>query len=185
MKEKRRILGVDPGTYKSGYCLFDFDNMRIHEMGHLDNECVLVYIRECMAKKMVDYVVVESIVLRFKVGGSVYETCKMIGRIQEVAFSFGVPFEEVPRTDINDYFTGNTNCTKGDVNAELRKKFGEKGTIKNPGILYGVTAHAWDAVALCVWHDCGSIRRPRPWKEKLNSSGDSLLSEQGTKVGSV
>jgi len=37
------------------------------------------------------------------------------------------------------------------VNQVLRDRFGEKGTKKNPGKLFGVHDHIWSALALAVY----------------------------------
>jgi len=82
-------------------------------------------------------------------GNSVYDSILMVGRVQEIALQKDIPVTLVPAS-----IKASTIChrsrgvKRADMNAELTRIYGGKGTKKNPGPLYGVSKHAWSSLAV-------------------------------------
>ena len=143
-----RILGIDPGTKKSGWAVWDTTKQLIVDMGIDKNSCVILTIynnRHC-----VDQVVIEEIRSYGKrVGNETFETCWWSGRFYEAADTlYDGHTTMLPRLDAKIYLLGNAKATDADVSSRIRQMYGEKGTKKNPGVFFGVKSHIWNALAV-------------------------------------
>jgi hypothetical protein len=147
------ILGVDPGTSKTGICVYDTETETIARSGHVCNS----ELDEALAvADDIDAIVVE----RFEsFGGAFGETCIRtvfaIGRFD--ALFRGLRFY-VKRSEVKRWLTGNVRHRDKHVRQALIDRFGgqEKaiGSKKagHLGPLYGVkTSHVWAALALCCY----------------------------------
>ena len=56
----------------------------------------------------------------------------------------------IPRKDVKRHLCGNTTTNDKYVRQALIDRFGEPGTKKNPGRLYGVSGHIWAALAVAI-----------------------------------
>lgn len=89
-------------------------------------------------------------------GSSLLRTSEVVGRVQQAAQSIGLPADLVYRREVLKFLdvTG-----KGNRDSLVRQRLiemhgGSKqvavGTKKKPGPLYGVSAHAWSALAVAL-----------------------------------
>lgn len=74
------ILGLDPGTWKTGYCIMSRAGL-VLEHGHQDNHWVAHYV----ANAPVKHLAIEDIVGqgRKMIGRETFMTCRWIGRYEE------------------------------------------------------------------------------------------------------
>ncbi len=151
------ILGVDPGTRESGWCLYDSDAGRPvrGECGHDNNEYVLTIIpfkSDCV----VDVTVIERPTLYGKGGEALVETVIWAGRFFQAA---GYAARFMTRGEVCKHWSVN-GLGKGKdaiINQKLVDRFGgidgkkkAVGTKASPGPLFGVTGHSRQALALAI-----------------------------------
>ena len=153
-----RVLAVDPGTAASGIVLWDGDAKRVVEsLSEIGNEELLDrllrggFAFSPVGDEMVVFEKIES--MGMAVGASTFETVFWTGRFYEVASHYaGVC--RVTRREVKLHICGSMKAKDPNVRQALIDRFGEPGTKKNPGPLYGVSSHAWAALALAVtWFD--------------------------------
>lgn len=148
------ILAIDPGTTQSGWALFDGE--RVEDSGVMSNESLLDSL-----EKMPDNgatLAIEMIAsYGMAVGREVFETCVWIGRFQQAWHTpDGVKF--VYRRDVKLHLCGTSKAKDANVRQAVIDLFprvgGGKtpqiGTKSQPGPLYGVTSHAWPALAVAI-----------------------------------
>jgi len=158
------ILGIDPGPVTSGVVLYDPVQGKVVEAwAKMPTYAVLVSARlRSMAGVHLDvwdlvnaHLAMEHIVsYGAKIGGETIDTIEPIGRIKEAWSWIDENATYKSRPDILEHITGNRKATPAECNYQLSKRFGGKdvavGTKKQPGPLYGVTSHAWSALAVAV-----------------------------------
>lgn len=138
------ILGIDPGTHKSGYVLFD--DGKVITSGVMENFDLLKIIRDSNA----DQLAIEKFVAYGSaVGQECFDTCVWIGRFVE---AWAAPDEVllIPRRDVKRHVCGKGQWDDGDVREKLIALLGDPGSKKAPGPTYGVTSHAWQALGVAV-----------------------------------
>ena len=145
-----KILAVDPGTHESGYVVYDG---RVLESGVLSNHDMLARV----AANDCDVLAIEKVVSYGRaVGQEVFDTCEWAGRFRQV---WGCPDETlaVTRQQVKKHLGLLGSANDAAVNKRVQEVVGPKGTKANPGPTYGVTSHAWPAlaVALCVREQIG------------------------------
>jgi hypothetical protein len=146
------ILAIDPGTTESGWCLYH--DGRVLGAGVKPNDIMLLEIQSTYA----DELAIEMIAgMGMAVGQTTFETCVWIGRMIQV---WRRPNEVrmIYRRDVKLHLCGNPRAKDANIRQALIDKFprtgGGKtpqvGTKKQPGPLFGVSSHAWSALAVAV-----------------------------------
>ena len=146
-----RILAIDPGQEQSGWIIWDSVNEKILGMGIDPNEALLRW-SEPSDILAVDAVAIEMVGhygTGMAVGKSVFDTCVFIGELKHSLRRFDPKL--ILRPDVRLHFCNHRNAKPANVNQVLRDRFGEKGTKKNPGKLFGVRDHIWSALSLAVY----------------------------------
>jgi hypothetical protein len=82
------------------------------------------------------------------VGREVFETCVWIGRFIQARQP--MQHELIYRRDVKIHLCGSPRAKDANIRQSLLDKFGEVGTKKNPGPLFGVKSHVWSALAVAV-----------------------------------
>lgn len=145
---RMRILGVDPGTTKSAYVLYDTESpLPIVDFGLVDNYALIPIISSLQYEKLVIEMISSY---GMKVGNTVFQTCVWIGRFIQTACYCNKPWETISRVTIKTQVCGTPRSNDAGVRAALIYKFGEPGTKKNPGGTYGITKDVWSSLAVCV-----------------------------------
>jgi hypothetical protein len=84
---------------------------------------------------------------------SVLDTCVWVGRFRQVA---GIPSTPIFPATIRTWLCGKPAVTKAAIKSALKDHYGEVGTEKNPGPLFGIKAsedHKWYALAVgTAWY---------------------------------
>jgi hypothetical protein len=158
-----RVIGVDPGTYKSGLVslIFDRPHKEIRKV-----EWVKEYPNDSLVpllKDQSDAIVVIEYPRSYnmRVGDDMFDMICSCGRMLEGMRSSNVPAILIPRTVVKHALCGNVSSSDAQAKEAARHKyvqhehfqeFGKlgKGTRKNPGIFYGFNNHTFDALAVIV-----------------------------------
>jgi hypothetical protein len=170
------VCGIDPGTFKSGVICFDTDIERVTYSSELRNEVVLSVLRQEGDFPAIDayewsHLFIENIEsMGLAVGQSTFQTCFWIGRfIEAYEHGTGCSVHMVSRGDekiticgASTYVNPETGKRKAVGDAEIRRALIERfpatgggktpqiGTKKQPGPLYGVTGHSWQALSVAI-----------------------------------
>lgn len=139
-----QILAIDPGTTESGVVLFQ--DGQVVRAGIHPNADVLLIVKESPA----DLLAIEMIAsYGMPVGREVFETCVWIGRMVET-WREPDAVRLVYRRDVKQHLCGTAKAKDGNIRQALIDKLGPAGTKKAPGATYGVSSHAWAALAVAV-----------------------------------
>lgn len=145
------ILAIDPGTTESGF-VFVLDG-RVIESGVEPNEAILRRIQHHGGKLAIEMIASYGMA----VGREVFETCVWIGRFVQ-AYRDPAAVKLVYRRDVKLHLCGSPQAKDPNIRQALLDLFprtgGGKtpqiGTKSQPGPLYGVSSHAWAALAVAV-----------------------------------
>ena len=139
------IFAIDPGTLQSGWVLFD--GKGVADSGVSDNYDLLRWVK---AGQGADMLAIEMIAnMGMAVGQSTFETVRWIGRFQQ-AWHDPEAVKLVYRREVKQHLCGNQQAKDPNIRRALLDLVGEPGTKKRPGPTYGVTSHAWSALAVAV-----------------------------------
>ena len=147
-----RLLCIDPGTTESGVVIFDGKEISFRSSGIANEEILTLF----PASRTFDHVAIEMIAsYGMAVGQSTFETCVWIGRfIQALTTDYSIIY----RKDVKMWLCGSNRAKDANVRQAIIDKFpatgGGKtpqiGTKKAPGPLFGISNHAWPALAVGI-----------------------------------
>lgn len=148
------IFAIDPGTTKSGWCLYH-DEVVLRS-GVDDNEKVramLLNARNAGWALAIEWI--ES--FGMAVGKEVFITVRWIGRFMECTQSPDAVML-IPRKEVKMLLCGSMKAKDANIRQALLDRFPSSGggktpqvgTKSAPGPLYGVSSHAWSALAVAV-----------------------------------
>lgn len=150
------ILAIDPGPEHSGWCLYRHElpvgEVVVAETDY-DNEQLLRKIDTIALDA--DYLVIEQVMnYGMAVGAEVFDTVFWSGRFAQ---EFG-RFHRMPFLEVKLHFCHDSRAKESNVRQAVRDQFPKTGggkrpdigTKSQPGPLYGVTGHAWSALALAM-----------------------------------
>lgn len=147
------ILSIDPGTDKSGWCSYH-PELGILGCGVKPNDIMLMEVRYSCA----DVLAIEMVAsYGMPVGREVFETVRWTGRFQQ-AWARPDDVMLVYRRDVKLHLCNSSKAKDANIRQALLDMFprtgGGKtpqvGTKAKPGPLYGVSSHAWSALALAI-----------------------------------
>lgn len=147
------ILAIDPGPEKSGVVVYDNDRKVIVESCIEENDRVICRMHT-LSKIEVIIEWVEPYGAR--VGSTTFRTVYWIGRFAESARrEVGDRWTLVSRRDLKRKWGLPMNATDTDIRNYILDMFGgirkvAVGTKKQPGPLYGLKGHCWQALALAL-----------------------------------
>lgn len=147
------ILAIDPGMTQSGWVVYD--GKAVLHSGVSPNHDVLRLIEE---DQLFDHLAIEMIAsYGMAVGKEVFETCVWIGRFKQAAAR---PDDTwlIYRREVKLHLCGTTQAKDANVTQAIKDLFPatgggacpQKGTKSQPGPLYGVSSHAWSALAVAI-----------------------------------
>lgn len=136
------VYAIDPGNFETAYFLLRGDGT-FGPFAKVANADFLARLRNAVETGPVDTFACEMVgSYGMAVGASVFETCVMIGRIQEIV---GPSLRLIPRSSVKSTIKGRNDS---EIRTRLIEQFGPPGTKKKPGKTYGVTSDCWAALAL-------------------------------------
>ena len=147
-----RILGIDPGTTKSGWVMFDGEH--VEECGVSVNKELLEKIQWNKDTPLAIEMIASY---GMPVGREVFETCVWIGRFVQAAYSPD-KVQLIYRKDVKLHLCGTPKAKDANIRQaviDLFPKTGDGaipqiGTKKKRGPLYGVSTHVWPALAVAI-----------------------------------
>ena len=142
-----KILAIDPGTTCSGWAVFDTSLGAVVSSGVSDNCDLLPGLHgfdvHCLAIEVFE-------ARGMPIGNDSIQTIIYTGRIiQEWESRIGKAVT-VRRSAVKLHLCGSSRAKDGNVRQALIDKLGPPGTKKAPGGTYGVSSHAWAALAVAV-----------------------------------
>lgn len=147
------ILAIDPGTEQSGWCIYHPER-GVLGAGVKPNDVMLYEIRHSCAEVLALEMVASY---GMAVGKEVFETVRWIGRFQQ---TWRRPDDTmlIYRRDVKLHLCNSARAKDANIRQALLDRFpragGGKtpqiGTKAKPGPLYGVSSHAWSALAVAV-----------------------------------
>lgn len=144
------VFSLDPGTTQTGYVLYE-DGI-VGESGVMDNEAMLAKLQDFARwQPNVPMTLAIEMIASYgmAVGREVFETCVWIGRFQQ-AWHTPDDVQLVYRRIVKLHLCESAKAKDTNIWQALVDRFGEPGTKKAPGKLYGVRSHARAALALAV-----------------------------------
>lgn len=151
-----KLLAIDPGTEQSGWCVFDGE--AVAASGVMPNAEMLIYVQRGHFAINGHGLAIEMIAsYGMPVGREVFETCLWIGRFVQ-AWHRPDSVQLIYRRDVKLHLCGTAKAKDANIRQALLDRFprtgGGKtpqvGTKGQPGPLYGVSTHAWAALAVAV-----------------------------------
>ena len=155
VRPSRLILGIDPGPTHCGFVLYDATAQRVIE-SHKQIEVVEAITGIDIYAGRVDLVAIEMVQSYGIAGASLLQTARSVGRLEQAATGLRLPTRLVYRREVLRALdvTGNGNRDSLVRQRLIEMHGGERraamGTKKAPGPLYGVSSHAWAALAVAV-----------------------------------
>ncbi len=145
-----RVLALDPGTTQSGWVIYDSKAKHVLASGVRDNQAILRWLPCTVAEPHADLLAIERFAaMGMTVGQEVFDTCVWIGRFQQ-AWHTPAAAWLVFRRDVKMHLCGDSRAKDPNIRQALIDMLGAPGTRKAPGATYGVTSHAWSALAVAV-----------------------------------
>lgn len=170
-----KILAIDPGTTQSGFVQFDSDACRVLTAGVCPNEDMLRYVREQPVSRRLAIEKVEA--MGMAVGAEVFETVHWSGRFFQ-AWPWPTPVLRITRRQVKLHLCGSMKAKDPNIRQALIDTLGAPGTKKAPGATYGVTSHAWAALAVAVT----AAGLYPPTALEMHERGKRALAEFGTEA---
>ena len=137
------LLAIDPGNVQSAYCYYDTKQQKPIQFTTLTNGSFIeTFCEQVVIEKIASY--------GMAVGESIFETCVWTGRLIEKFEHIQIPVDRITRKDVKMHLCGSMRAKDSNIIQVLKDRFGEKGTKKKPGLLYGIKADEWQSLALAV-----------------------------------
>jgi hypothetical protein len=140
------ILALDPGTEKTGWCLWG-DGI-VYLSGVMPN----VEVSDLICSTKADVLAVEMVAsFGMAVGKEVFRTVWWTGRFSEQwVYKTGNLPMEVFRKDVKIHLCGTTKAKDKNIRVALIDLIGPQGKKASPGPTFGVSSHAWSALAVAI-----------------------------------
>lgn len=139
------ILAIDPGPTHSAYVWWE--DGKPSSFAKTENSELRAILKTSEPSEITAIEMIAS--YGMAVGREIFETAVWIGRFQECcANPSGVQL--IFRKDVKLHWCGTTKAKDANIRQALLDYFGPQGTKKAPGILYGVKADVWSAVAIAA-----------------------------------
>lgn len=140
------IIAVDPGPDKGAFVLWD--GKRVRTAGWVANDELRRIVRDAVREHSAEVAIEMIASYGMAVGADVFRTCVEIGRLVEVAAGEGVDPILVPRLDVKMHLCKSARAKDANIRQALIDKFGDVGTKKAQGPLFGMRSHIWAALAV-------------------------------------
>jgi hypothetical protein len=151
MTTPRFYIGIDPGPLTSGVVVLDRDGRVVLSEHAADVDRVLAILSPGWPDRS-SAAGIERIQSRGIAGASLFQTAEMGGRFFQAALYYGHTARWIYRREV---LAALDVTGKGSRDAMVRQALIEVydgstsiGTKRNPGPLYGVKSHAWQALAV-------------------------------------
>lgn len=142
------ILAIDPGPVRSGVVSYHAGRV-LFAVPDMLNGAILAQLQAPQPAGQV--IAIETMQANYAatVGASVIDTLIWIGRFMQATGNPDAVLR-IPRQAVKQAVCGNVKANDAGVRQALIDRLGLPGTKRNPGPTYGVTSHAWAALAVAV-----------------------------------
>lgn len=140
------IFAIDPGPRTSGTVFLSIHGKAHNPDAAMDNDYLLGMIRTDIAASVIACESIEAMYAH--VGKETIQTIRFIGRIQEACYQAKRPLAMLSPQEVKKLVCGTASAKDPAVRQALIDKLGPQGTKKQPGKTYGVSKHAWRALAV-------------------------------------
>ena len=153
------LLAIDPGNLESGWALLDVSTRAPIAFGKATNAQVRETLQDALTAPDGVAVAIELIGhygTGMPAGTSVFDTCREIGRVEQLCQQHGTTPYLVKRATVKAALCGTGTAKDGHVAQALADRFAPgspnrgKGAKDKPGWFYGFAKDAWQAYALGV-----------------------------------
>jgi hypothetical protein len=164
-----KIIGIDPGTEHSAYVVYDATNHKVVDHADLGNEEFLLRLSNlCRKDDEISHAAIEMISsYGMAVGKTTFDTIVWIGRMVQIIHTLRMDRDKAKplqwrlcyRKQITKVVSAGGTAKDGNVRQALLDMFPatgggatpQVGTKKQPGPLYGISGHKWQALAVAVY----------------------------------
>lgn len=157
------VIAIDPGPEYSALVVWDGE--AVTYKAYASNADILTYLRE--RRSAGEPLAIEKVVsYGMSVGADVFETVYWSGRFAE---AYGADLVvRIPRLDIKVHLCRSARAKDGNIRQALIDRFGQPGTKKQPGALWGISSHLWAALAVAVTYHDQNVTPRLQNPEKMN-----------------
>jgi hypothetical protein len=146
LAEMKWILAIDPGPIESTYVLLGNQIIENKTVNNIQMNDVLEGLAAGGMK--VEVICEEVASFGMPVGKAVFDTCRWEGEFRCLCRERGIPFYSVTRTTIKIFWCNSVRAKDANIRQRLLDFYGPPGTKKAPGPTYGISKHAWSALAI-------------------------------------
>jgi len=149
------FVAIDLGPAQSALALWclTHDHLKYHEYSDNDDIGAAISLAPFRPDGRPRIIVIEDFVAQGQPFSKIVrDSCVWLGRFMQLGFDMGLPVELASYATISKHLTGNPHSKDAQLRAVLNDRYGGKGTKKQPGGLYGVKDHLWNAVAVAAWY---------------------------------
>lgn len=152
------IFAIDPGNVYSAYVIYYPDTHKLGPFGKVENK----YLAELLEKHARQWDIQYSIEMiasyGMPVGASVFDTCRWIGRFEQIIGRHNRRCNLVFRKEVKYFLCNSVRAKDGNVRQAIIDRFPPSGggaipqigTKKNQGDLYGVSKDVWAAIGVAL-----------------------------------
>ena len=149
------IFAIDPGPNDSAFVQWDTEKEIVRNAKHVLNHELLAALRTMEIHYYGVIAIEDPQAQRRPASDDFIKACKWTGIFQEaISGRLGIgetdKLKLIPYRDVSAHFCKIVNAKEKFVKEALIKRFGDPGTKKNPGKLYGITGHCMSALAVAV-----------------------------------
>jgi len=141
----KKLIAIDPGTTESAVLIWDGQQVTLPEI--ISNDALRFRLLNGSQHPIACEMIASY---GMAVGREVFETCLMIGRIQEIAAQRNQPCSLIYRLQVKNHLCHTSKAKDANIRQALIDRFGCVGTKKNPGPLFGISSHLWAALGVAV-----------------------------------
>jgi hypothetical protein len=154
-------LGIDPGKV-CGFAVYDPATNSVINSGNVTTEEIINRLRYYTpASYHVSIEMIGHYGTGMAVGKDVFHTCLLIGRMIQIAPQAKL----ILRKTVTGIVCNSARATDSNVSQALKDQVGQPGRKKAPGPTYGVSKHAWAALAVAVAASRGAATVDFGWEE--------------------
>jgi hypothetical protein len=147
------VLAIDPGPVTCGVVLYDSTARQVlnsYKAATVDEALSLC---RGLEYDRIELVAIERVQSMGQAGASLLQTSEVVGRLHQRALDSGLPVVLLYRREVCSHLHVHGAGKDAQVRQRMIEAHGGSqelavGTKRNPGPLYGVASHAWQALGL-------------------------------------